>query len=169
MKKILVLIPMLIFGMGLSTVSAQNSSESKPKQCCSKSKKEDSKKAACCSSATASNKKTSGCSPSACRGAKTKFGEAKVITALRESLVDLKADMEVSATPKFEAADYDIHDIVGESDDESLDILIKHVQQAEQAFASKAGAEFSKFELPESKAKQVLYLNERIAKLKEML
>ncbi len=133
--------------------------------CCTKGKKA-SDKVACCSSA---DQQTSGCSPSACRGAKTKFGEAKVIGDLRLSLIALKADMEKSTNPRFDQRSYDIHGIVGNTDDESLNIIAKEVMLVENAFAEKLNYESLEFSLPENKAKQVKYLSTRIAKLKQLL
>ncbi len=137
--------------------------------CCAKGKTAEAKTACCSSSSKAQAGSTSGCSPSACRGAKTKFGEAKVISDLRLSLIDLKTDMEKSTRPKFDAASYDIHGIVGESDEESLAILVKEVQLVEMAFAEKLNHQARAFVLPDSKAKQVKYLNTRIAQLKGLL
>lgn len=119
-----------------------------------------------CCSATAA---TSGCTPSNCRGAKTKFGEAKVITDLRLNLIELKAEMEKSESPNFEAKSYDIHGIVGDSDKESLDILVKEVQIVEEELSNKLNFNPAQFELPDNSAKQVAYLDERIDELKELL
>tara|TARA_Y100000385_G_scaffold280105_1_gene330716 strand:- start:1230 stop:1676 length:447 start_codon:yes stop_codon:yes gene_type:complete len=120
---------------------------------------------ACCSSTAA----TSGCTPSNCRGAKTKFGEAKVISELRLDLIDLKADMEKSKNPSFDSKWYDIHGIIGDSDSESLEIIVKEVQKIEKAFEEKLNHESGNFELPENKAKQITYLTERIEGLKKQL
>ena len=140
--------------------------------CCSSSKqaqvacKKEGEKAACAPSA----KTTSGCTPSACRGAKTKFGEAKVISNLRLNLIALKADMEKSTDPEFEPRAYDIHGIVGESDDQSLQIISDEVQLIEEAFAQKMSFQpLASFDLPESKARQVRYLNDRIKELQKLL
>ena len=152
----------LLFGLLFSTNSMAQSS------CCTKEKDAPTKTKACCSSLTA-KEATSGCAPSACRGAQTKFGEAKVITNLRSSLVDLKADMEKSTNPAFEARSYDIHGIVGDTDDESLGIIIRELKVVEKAFAEKLNHDPSEFSLPENKAKQVKYLNARISELKKLL
>ena len=129
--------------------------------------------APCCSSAASCTATaaatTSGCTPSNCRGAKTKFGEAKVISELRLNLIDLKAEMEQSKSPAFEARSYDIHGIVGETDDESLDILVKEVKIVEAAIAEKLNQPTSDFVLPENKAKQISYLNARIEVLQDLL
>ena len=130
---------------------------------------EDAKAKAECTTAASNKEGTSGCTPSACRGAKTKFGEAKIITKLRTDLIALKADMEASKAPLFDAKSYDIHGIVGDNDDESLRILINAVQRVEKAFTDKTDYNASKFELPEGKAKQVQYLSQRIANLKTYL
>ena len=165
-------IPALLIGM----LFAFNA-DAQSKACCSK-KAEASK--ACCSkkdasatkadcTSSANNTKTSGCTPSNCRGAKTKFGEAKVISKLREVLVALKADMEQSKTPEFSARSYDIHGIVGESDKESVAIIINEVEIIEKEFGAKLKSELPAFSLPDSEAKKVAYLNERISALHEML
>lgn len=120
---------------------------------------------ACCASTAA----TSGCTPSNCRGAKTKFGEAKVISDLRLNLIELKADMEQSKSPSFDAKSYDIHGIVGESDDESLEILVKEVKLVEEAFVQTLNHQPTEFVLPENKAKQISYLNTRIEVLQKLL
>lgn len=112
---------------------------------------------------------TSGCKPSSCRGAKTKFGEAKVISTLRTHLIALKAEMEASKTPKFEERSFDIHDIVGETDEESLGIIIREVKLMENDFSNKTSFRPLIFSLPENKAKQVKYLENRIAVLKGFL
>ena len=51
--------------------------------------------ASCTEDHASTEEATSGCAPSSCRGAQTKFGEAKVITSLRNTLIALKSDMEV--------------------------------------------------------------------------
>lgn len=139
--------------------------------CCAKGKNsadvETSTKKASCSSATSDG--TSGCSPSSCRGAQTKFGEAKVITDLRKSLISLKFDMENSTNPKFDKESFDIHGIVGETDDESLNILVDQIQALEVVFAEQLNHTSSLFELPENKAKQVQYLSARIDELNSLL
>lgn len=121
---------------------------------------------ACCA-ATAET--TSGCTPSNCRGATTKFGEAKVITELRTNLIELKAEMEKSESLKFDARSFDIHGIVGESDEESLDIIVKEVKIVEEELSEKLDFNPEAFELPDNSAKQVAYLDERIEELKELL
>ncbi len=161
LKGILVGAPLLIGILFSTNVVGQSSS------CCTKGK-EASAKTVCCSSSSVEGA-TSGCSPSACRGAKTKFGEAKVISNLRLSLIELKAEMEKSTNPKFEARSYDIHGIVGESDDESLKIIANEVRLVEAAFATKLKHKPLKFDLPENKARQVQYLNARIEGLKQLL
>ena len=121
---------------------------------------------ACCGS---SEDGTSGCSPSACRGAKTKFGEAQVISDLRLDLIALKSDMEQSSSPEFEARSYDIHDIIGDNDDESLEIIIREVKVVENAFVEKLDYNSTEFVLPDNKAKQIQYLSSRIESLHEAL
>lgn len=151
----------LLFSTLLSTEALAQTS------CCTKGA--TAKKTACCSSSSAANTQTSGCSPSSCRGAKTKFGEAKVITALRGNLIELKAEMEKTKKVSFDAKSYDIHGIVGDSDSESLQIIIKEVKVVEKAFAQKLNYKTPQFILPENKAKQVQYLNTRIDKLQGLL
>lgn len=153
----------MLFSINMNAQSACCSGDKKDKTACSKAKEKE--KTSC---APASGE-TSGCTPSACRGAKTKFGEAKVISNLRSSLIDLKADMEKSATPKFDARSYDIHGIVGETDDESLAIIVREVKLVETAFAKTLNHQSAEFVLPENKAKQVKYLDSRIAALKKVL
>lgn len=159
-RKMLFMLP-LVLGSFLGTdLMAQTS-------CCTKGKTSETAKA-CCSSKS-STAATSGCTPSACRGAKTKFGEAKVISNLRLSLIELKASMEKSTQPKFEARTYDIHGIIGNTDDESLAIIAKEVKLIETAFAKKKRYKTTRFTLPEQKAQQVRYLSTRIDQLKQAL
>lgn len=77
--------------------------------------------------------------------------------------------MEKSESPNFEAKSYDIHGIVGDSDKESLDILVKEVQIVEEELSNKLNFNPAQFELPDNSAKQVAYLDERIDELKELL
>ena len=117
-----------------------------------------------CCSATAA---TSGCTPSNCRGATTKFGEAQVITDLRLNLIAIKAEMERSESPSFDPASYDIHGIVGASDDESLEIIATQLQIMESDISDKLAYEPSAWMIPDNKAKQVAYLGGRIQDLKQ--
>ena len=105
----------LIFSMLFSTnVVAQTSDQNSDK---------DSNSTSGCATVKA------GCSTdTSCRGAKTKFEEAKVITTLRSSLVFLKTEMEKSDSIAFNAKLYDVDNMVGESDDESLQIIVKEVK-----------------------------------------
>lgn len=119
----------------------------------------------CCSTATAS---TSGCTPSNCKGAQTKFGEAKVITDLREDLIAIKAEMESSTTPTFDPKTYDIHGIVGGSDDESLEIIVEHLRLVENALSDKLEFEPAAWVMPDNRAKQVAYLGSRMQELKQL-
>lgn len=128
----------------------------------------DGKKIACETSAKKSDA-TSGCAPSACRGSKTKFGEAKVISNLRLNLIALKAEIEKSKKPSFDSRTYDIHGIVGKTDDESIQIIAKEVKIIEKVFSSKLNHKVLAFSLPENKAKQVSYLDHRIKDLKNTL
>jgi len=129
----------------------------------------DGEKSASCAAASKTDEATSGCAPSSCRGSQTKFGEAKVISNLRTNLVALKAEMEKSKTTKFDARSYDIHGVVGETDDESLQIIVKEVKLMEKEFSNKTKFKPLAFVLPESKAKQVTYLQARIEGLKKFL
>ena len=119
-----------------------------------------------CCSATAA---TSGCTPSACRGAKTKFGEAKVISQLRLDLIDLKGEMETSKDPSFAERSYDINGIIGNTDAESIEIIINEVKIIEDEFAEKLNYEATAFELPDNKAKQIDFLSTRIQTLKKLI
>lgn len=120
-----------------------------------------------CCAATAET--TSGCTPSNCRGAQTKFGEAKVISDLRINLIELKAELEESEDIAFDPRSYDIHDIIGDSDDESLEKIVTEVKIVEEEIVDKLNQKLAVFELPENKAKQIQYLNGRIESLQEVL
>ncbi|MEM7104703.1 MAG: hypothetical protein AAF502_16320 [Bacteroidota bacterium] len=141
-------------GMAQSTTCCTTSKDAEKKVCCTK----DSKQAT-----------TSGCTPSACRGAQTKFGEAKVISALREDLINLKAIMETYETINFDERTYSVHGIVGETDDESISIIADEVRIIEGSFSSLMQQRFEPFELPQNKARQVAYLKKRISSLTSML
>lgn len=121
---------------------------------------------ACCSTTAES---TSGCTPSNCRGAQTKFGEAKVISELRVNLIELKAELEKSDSPTFAPRSYDIHDIIGDTDEESLEKIVEEVKIVEGEFVDKLNQKFAEFELPDNKAKQIQYLSSRIELLQEVL
>ncbi len=116
-----------------------------------------------------SKEKTSGCTPSNCRGAKTKFGEAKAITELRQSLIEVKTIMETSKEHSFSPRSYDIHGIVGTSDEESLDIIVNELKAVENELKLKLDFKAKAFELPKQKAKQVQYLTKRIELVKSKL
>ena len=161
-KKLFLSTFILLFTLFSTQAFAQSS-------CCAKGKEGSSKSDACCSSASTATTETSGCSPSNCRGAQTKFGEAKVITTLRESLVSLKADMELSTEPVFDKRTYDIHGIVGESDEQSLQIIVAEVKLIEKYFSENLNKSARKFKLPKNKAKQVAYVGVRIDELKTQL
>jgi len=120
----------------------------------------------CCAATTAT---TSGCTPSNCRGAQTKFGEAKVITDLRVNLIELKSELEKSTNVEFNPRSYDIHGIVGDSDDQSIEIIVKEVKIVEDEIVDKLNQKVVAFELPENKAKQIQYLNGRIESLQQAL
>ena len=112
---------------------------------------------------------TSGCTPSNCRCAKTKFGEAKAIIQLRQSLIEVKAIMEDSKNHAFSPRSYDIHGIVGTSDEESLKIIIKELKTVESELKQKLSYRADAFELPKEKAKQVQYLAKRLDLVKNKL
>ncbi|UOY08357.1 hypothetical protein L0P88_07315 [Muricauda sp. SCSIO 64092] len=111
----------------------------------------------------------SGCTPSACRGAKTKFGEAKVISDLRLSLIALKSKMEKHGTINFNPRSYDIHDIVGETDDQSLRIIKNEIEIIEKELIQKLNAQFPDNEFPTNKAKQVTALRAKLSILEKAL
>lgn len=124
------------------------------------------KAVACCTKTP--KETTSGCTPSNCRGAKTKFGEAKVITALRMKLIDLKATMETYEDVSFSERTYSVHGIVGDDDEQSLAIIENEVQLIENEFLANfelaAGSD-----IPKNKAKKVRYLSERIDSFQKVL
>lgn len=156
----------------LLTVFCMNISQAQKTACCS-SKATTPKACAPANSTSAlaitNGKTTSGCNPSACRGAKTKFGEAKVISELRLNLIALKGEMETYDKVKFPQRSYDIHGIIGESDDESLEIIEKEVKLVEEQFVEKFDLKLASAEIPENKAKKVKYLSERIELFKNTL
>lgn len=119
----------------------------------------------CCDATVA----TSGCTPSNCRGAQTKFGEAKVISELRINLIELKAELEKSESIAFNPRSYDIHGIIGDTDDESIEKIVEEVKIVEEEFTNKLNQEFTAFELPDNKAKKIQYLNGRIELLHQVL
>ncbi len=162
----------MVLGMLFTTnVSAQSSccggGEKHDEASCKTDHKKDGKSS--CGTSSTTTESTSGCSPSSCRGAKTKFGEAKVISNLRSNLVALKTKMEKSKRPKFETRSFDIHGIVGKSDDESLRIIIKELKLMETEFSNKTKFKSLVFKLPDNKAKQITYLESRIEGLKKFL
>ncbi len=126
------------------------------------------KKSTSCSTEIAAEK-TSGCLPSSCRGAQTKFGEAKVISELRDQLIALKAMMEASTSPSFDADSYTIGKVTGETDEESIELLTEEIRRAELAIEAKLPYKPTAFQLPENKAQQVAYLESRVSALKEVL
>lgn len=158
-KSVLVTAAFVLGTLFMTNIEAQ-SEEKKDKEAC---KEKVAKKGKSCKS------ETSGCSPSACRGAKTKFGEAKVISNLRLGLIDLKASMEQSKKTKFSARSYDIHGIIGDTDEESIQLIAREVKIVEKEFAKELAYKTVAFQLPVSKSKQVVYLKNRIQKLKESL
>ncbi len=163
----LVLILGLLFSTSAIAQTQCCDGEKKDKTACTTKHKDDKKTS--CDTKTAKAETTSGCLPSSCRGAKTKFGEAKVISNLRGNVIALKAKMEKSKAPKFDARSYDIHDIVGNTDTESLEILIREIKLMEKEFSHKTSFQSSAFAIPENKAKQIQYLQERLSALNKFL
>lgn len=111
---------------------------------------------------------TACCVPSSCRGTQTKFNEAKVITNLRNSLVSLKAEMEQSGVSDFKS-ETDNGQLIGKTDDESLQIIAEQVQLIEATFVKTLNHQPNPFILPDNKAKQVKYLSSRIETLQQLL
>ncbi len=122
-----------------------------------------------CDSKVTIEEKVTGCTPSACRGAQTKFGEAKVISDLRKQLIDLKSQMEVSVTHAFEERTYSVHGLLGETDAESLQIIAEEVKIIENAFFNTMDAKFPVIHTTENKAKTVQALKLRIEQLAQLL
>jgi len=164
-KKITMKLKKLIARSALALSVLFSSNAEAQTSCCDKEKKAQTSE--CCGSSK--NEQTSGCSPSSCRGAQTKFGEAKVITDLRADLIALKALMEQSKSPVFSKRSYDIHGIVGETDEESISIIASEIQLIESEVTKTKKHRFENFELPENKARQIKYLKERITAIEEVL
>ena len=143
-------------------------------KCCAKGSKEaiacnaKATKAVACCATTNAKETTSGCTPSNCRGAKTKFGEAKVISELRLQLVALKAKME-SHNLNFSEQSISVHDIIGESDQESLEIVAEHLGMMEMEILSQTDNNLPVVEWSERKALKVKQLNDRITELSNLL
>lgn len=160
------LICILLLFVGLNNLTAQ-------KACCSTSNADKincetkSEDKACC--ATTAAESTSGCTPSNCRGAKTKFGEAKVISELRASLIALKAKMEKHEQLAFSEEAISIHNIIGETDEESLQIVHSHVEVIEEEVQKLMNKSIPNMEASANKAKQVMQLQERISNLTQLL
>jgi len=148
------------------------------KSCCPKGSKQalicatksnSTTKTACCSSTTAAKETTSGCTPSNCRGAKTKFGEALVISNLRLNLISLKAKLESHSDYSFTDNAISVHDIIGETDEQSLDIITDHVSLIESEVLPITKSELNLVEWSENKAIKVKQLDERIMVLNKLL
>lgn len=122
-----------------------------------------------CDSKISVEQKTPGCTPSACRGAQTKFGEAKVISDLRKQLIDLKSQLEVSVIHTFDERTYSVHGLLGETDEESLQIITKEVKIIENAFSKLMDTQFPAIDAAENKAKTVQALKLRIEQLQGLL
>lgn len=162
----------LILLLGVVSTNAQKSSSastSKAKKECatpiSDAQRGDQK--SCCTKNV--KETTSGCTPSNCRGAKTKFGEAKVITKLRQNLINLKAKMENYNAFEFSNKAITVHGIVGETDNESLDIISNHLTVIELEIYSLIKQEIPKVEPAKNKAVQVKQLGDRISTISEFL
>ncbi len=151
--------------------AAANANAQKP--CCSADSKaavECNKKVdnlACCTKSA--KETTAGCTPSNCRGAKTKFGEAKVISNLREKLVALKAKLEDYPSHKFSNQAITVHEIIGETDDESIKIVSNHLAIIESEVYGFRNQKLPEIKPVENKAKQVQQLQERINTLNSVL
>lgn len=158
MKNRFILIGALIFVMGIPTTYAQSCDTNAKEVVTTEAKVE--------SNTAVTN---SGCTPSACRGAKTKFGEAKVISDLRLSLIDLKSKMENHSSISFNPRSYDIHRIIGETDDESLQIIKTEIEIIERELSQKLKLQFTENVYPESKAKQVSMLKAKLSDLVKLL
>ena len=111
----------------------------------------------------------SGCNPSSCRGSKTEFGEAKVISSLRSKLLTLTKAMEASKSPKFEKRSNTTGDAMADSDDQRLETIIKEIRRIEEEVSSKTNYKPSAFLLPKNKAQRVRYLDQRIESIKKYL
>ena len=156
----------------LFTVFCMNISQAQKTACCSSKATTPKACAPANSVSTVANTTkgtTSGCNPSACRGAKTKFGEAKVISDLRLNLIALKGEMESYEKIEFPQRSYDIHGIIGKTDDESLEIIEREVKIVEAQFVEKFNLNLATSDMPENKAKKVKYLSERIELFKNTL
>ena len=164
-----VILGALLILIGNMTIAQSCDTDKKQDKVSCTTEHKDEVEKACDTEVSSAGESTSGCSPTACRGAKTKFGEAKVISKLRLALIDLKADMEKSVLPSFDARSYDIHGIVGETDEESLEIIVKEVKIVEKEISEKLNQKLAVFQLPENKAKQIRYLSNRIKGLKALL
>lgn len=158
----------MLFSMNTYAQLSCCNGEKQNKKICTTDLK-DRKDSSCYGTTSKSDKAASGCQPSSCRGAKTKFGEAKVISNLRTSLVVVKAKMEKSKSPKFAPSSYDVHGIVGKTDEESLQIIVKELKLMEKEFSNKTPYKPLAFLLPENKAKQIKYLEDRIESLNKFL
>ncbi len=153
---------MLSFIAALSTAGIQESFG----QSCETSSKKTTEQVSNIKSVAGPN---SGCTPSACRGAKTKFGEAKTITELRLSLIDLKSMMENHSRISFNPRSYDIHGIVGETDNESLQIIKDEIEIIQKELSEKLNIHPIVLDLPENKAQQVSLLKSKLSDLKKRL
>lgn len=144
------------------------------KACCAKGTsksncaKEASADVACCSTA-GKKQTTSGCTPSNCRGAKTKYGEAKVISELRLNLIALKAKMEKHERLEFSQEAISVHDIIGDTDDQSLEIVTEQVALIQSEIMRLTDAELPDPELSTNKALKVKQLSDLIIAFDKVL
>ncbi len=115
----------------------------------------------CATDQVTKSESTVGCKPSSCRGAQTKFSEAKVLTDLRNDLVSLKSTLHEGAI--------EMQDLVGESDTESLELMAREIQSLEAFFSTKFDTTFPRFVLPQNRAKQVSFLKGRLQGLQKLL
>ena len=164
----LTMVTALLFSTNINAQSSCCGGEKHDEKTCT-TKHKDGEKTVSCGTASKTKESTSGCAPSSCRGSQTKFGEAKVISNLRTKLIALKAKMEKSKTTKFDARSYDIHGVIGKTDDESLQIIVREVKLIEKEFSNKTKFTSLAFALPKNKAKQITYLESRIEGLKKFL
>ena len=122
-----------------------------------------------CSTTSTAKETTSGCTPSNCRGAKTKFGEAHVISNLRLNLVSLKAKLEGHSNYSFSENAISVHNIIGETDEHSLAIITDHVALIESEVLHITKSELQLVEWSDNKAIKVKQLDERIKALNKLI
>ncbi len=166
-KSIVIAISLIASGSHMYAQSSCCTSSNKLEANCETNQNQSTAQNACCAKTT--EETTSGCTPSSCRGAQTKFGEAKVITDLRTKLVALKSKMETYKPHKFSNNAITMHGIVGESDEESLDIIYKHLMNMESEIYPSKKQKLPKKLQPKSKADRVKLLDQRITEASKLL